>query len=52
MQPWKAHKKDYSECLDNFVNLALYGQDNRLKPSNPSEAFKLYLYLLEKIKEI
>ena len=33
----------YSEYFDGFVNLALYGQEDRLNPSSVSEALQLYL---------
>ena len=45
-------QEDYSEFFDNFANLALHGQENRLNPSSVSEPLQLYLYLLEKIREI
>ena len=45
-------QEDYSGCFDEFVNLALYGQEERLNPSSVSEALLLYLHLLEKIGEI
>ena len=45
MQHWIDAKKD-------FANLALHGQEDRLNPSSVSETLQLYLYLLEKIREI
>ena len=45
-------QEDYSEFFDGFANLALHGQEDRLNPSSVSEALQLYLYLLEKIREI
>ena len=45
-------QEDYSEFFDNFTNLALHGQEDRLNHFTVSEARHLYLYLLEKIREI
>ena len=39
---------DYSEFFDDFANLALHGQEDRLNPFSISEALQLYLNLLEK----
>ena len=44
-------QEDYSEFFDDFANLALNGQEDRLNPSTVSEVLHLYLYLLEKIRE-
>ena len=45
-------QEDYSEFFDDFANLALHGQEDRFNPSTVSGALHLYLYLLEKIREI
>ena len=45
-------QEDYFEFFDDFANLALHGREDRLNPSSISEAPQLYLYLLEKIREI
>ena len=45
-------QENYSEFFDDFANLALHGQEDRLNASSVSEAIQLYLYLLEKIRKI
>ena len=45
-------QEDYSEFFDDFANLALHGQEDHRNHSSVSEALQLYLYLLEKIREI
>ena len=45
-------QEEYSELFDNFADLTLHGQEDRLNPSTVYEALQLYLSLLQKIREI
>ena len=45
-------QEDYCEFFVNFANLALHGKEDSPDPSSVSEALHLYLYLLEKLREI